>query len=119
MRAAKKPVIHREEIPDLKDWRDDDDPVDRAAALPAQAAPRPFKVQLNILTALAIIAFLYFAKAVVLPILLAAVGAMALKPLVQWLQRRHVPRPFGAGLIVATPALVPSALVLLNSVNPR
>jgi predicted PurR-regulated permease PerM len=47
------------------------------------------------------IAFLYFAREVVLPVVLAVVGGMTLKPLVQWLSRFHIPTPFGAGLVVA------------------
>jgi predicted PurR-regulated permease PerM len=42
----------------------------------------------------------YFAKSVVLPVLLALVGSMALKPPVAWLRRHHVPAPLGAGIIL-------------------
>jgi predicted PurR-regulated permease PerM len=42
----------------------------------------------------------YYARSVVLPILLAWVGSMALAPLLIWLRGRHVPAPVAAGLIL-------------------
>jgi len=101
MRSAKKTLEHPEEISSgLKPWPDDDAELDGVAASPANATMPHIKPQLNILTALGIIAFLYFTRPVVLPVLLAAVGAMALKPLVQLLMRWHIPRALGAGLIL-------------------
>jgi predicted PurR-regulated permease PerM len=44
----------------------------------------------------------YYARVVVLPILLALVGSMALKPPVNWLRKRHLPGPVAAGLVLAT-----------------
>jgi len=43
----------------------------------------------------------YCARSVVVPVLLAWVGSMALKPPVTWLRHRHVPAPLAAGLILA------------------
>ncbi len=42
----------------------------------------------------------YFARSVVLPIVLAWVGSMALKPPVLWLRRHHFPVPVAAGLVM-------------------
>jgi predicted PurR-regulated permease PerM len=43
----------------------------------------------------------YCARSVVLPILLALIGSMALKPPATWLRERHVPAPLAAALILA------------------
>jgi len=48
----------------------------------------------------ALIAFAYLARPVVVPILVAWVGSMALKPLVTWLRRRRLPAPLAAAIIV-------------------
>jgi predicted PurR-regulated permease PerM len=48
----------------------------------------------------------YFARSVVLPVLLAWVGAMALKPPVAWLRHRHIPAPVGAALVLLILAMV-------------
>ena len=50
---------------------------------------------------LGLVAFAYFARALVLPVLLAWVVSMALKPPVTWLRARHLPAPLAAGIIVA------------------
>jgi len=51
---------------------------------------------------LAMLAFAHFARAVVVPMLLAWVLSMALKPLVRWLNRCHVPLPVASALVVAS-----------------
>jgi predicted PurR-regulated permease PerM len=72
------------------------------------AATKPIPVQ-SILIVLGTIAFLYFARAVMLPVFLACVAGMALKPLIRWLSNCHIPPAFGAavvlGLLVAAVAL--------------
>src|SRR3954471_98790 len=55
----------------------------------------------GILIALASIAFLYFAKPVVLPIVLACVGGMALKPLIRWLSYCHIRPALGAAVVLS------------------
>ena len=50
---------------------------------------------------LALIAFLRFAEAIMLPVVLAVLFYFLLKPSVMALQRMHIPRPFGAVLILA------------------
>jgi predicted PurR-regulated permease PerM len=50
---------------------------------------------------LALVAFLRFAEAIVLPVVLAVLFYFLLKPAVMALQRLHIPRPLGAVLILA------------------
>jgi predicted PurR-regulated permease PerM len=45
--------------------------------------------------------FLYFARAIVLPLLLAWIAAMTLKPLVNWLHKFRVPMALGSALVLA------------------
>jgi len=53
------------------------------------------------LVVLAVLYTLYFARAVLLPIVLAALLALILMPAVRALKRLHVPRALGAALVVA------------------
>ncbi|HUR45728.1 MAG TPA: AI-2E family transporter [Candidatus Saccharimonadales bacterium] len=46
------------------------------------------------------IAFLYFARSVVLPLVLACVAGMTLKPLIRWLSQCHIRPALGAGLVL-------------------
>lgn len=52
------------------------------------------------LVALGVVAFLYFARPVVLPIVLACVGGMALKPLIRWLSQCHIPPALSAAVVL-------------------
>jgi predicted PurR-regulated permease PerM len=52
------------------------------------------------LVALAIIAFLYFARPVVLPVVLAIVGGMTLKPLIRWLSYCRIRPALGAAIVL-------------------
>jgi len=47
------------------------------------------------------IALAYFARPVILPLAVAWIGAMALKPPVSWLRARHFPAPLAAAVVVA------------------
>ena len=49
-----------------------------------------------ILVVLGIIAFLYFARPVILPVFLACVAGITLKPLIRWLSGYHIPPPVSA-----------------------
>jgi predicted PurR-regulated permease PerM len=51
--------------------------------------------------ALGVTAFLYFARPVVLPVFLACVAGMALKPLIRWLSDWHVPPALGAAVVLS------------------
>jgi predicted PurR-regulated permease PerM len=53
-----------------------------------------------VIVLLGAIAFLYFARPVVLPILLAGVAGMALKPLVRWLSCSHMPTALSATVVM-------------------
>lgn len=54
----------------------------------------------GVLFALGVIAFLYFARPVVLPIVLACVAGMALKPLIRWLSYWHIPPAVSAAVVI-------------------
>jgi predicted PurR-regulated permease PerM len=53
-----------------------------------------------VLVALGIIAFLYFARPVVLPVVLACMAGMTLKPLIRWLSWSHLPPGISAMVVV-------------------
>jgi predicted PurR-regulated permease PerM len=73
----------------------------RASANGHDPNGRSRAVQKNyLLPGLALLAFLYFARSVWLPIFMACFIGMALKPVVRWLARLHIPTPVGAGLIL-------------------
>jgi len=46
------------------------------------------------------VAFLYFARPVILPIFLACVGGMTLKPLIRWLSQYHIPPAFSSAVVL-------------------
>lgn len=90
------------------------DPVIRPAGLTEQDEPltklplvppgdatavttRPVQI---VLVGLGIIAFLYFARPVVLPVVLACVAGMTLKPLIRWLSCCHIPPGVSAAVVV-------------------
>ena len=53
-----------------------------------------------VLILLGTIAFLYFARPVVLPVVLACVAGMTLKPLIRWLSCGHIPPALSAALVL-------------------
>jgi predicted PurR-regulated permease PerM len=65
------------------------------AAPAAKATP----VQISLL-ALGAVAFLYFARPVVLPVFLACVGGMTLKPLIRWLSQCRIPPALSAAAVL-------------------
>jgi predicted PurR-regulated permease PerM len=62
-------------------------------------AARPTPAQI-VLMVLGTIAFLYFARPVILPIFLACVAAMTLKPLIRWLTYCHIPPALSAAVVL-------------------
>ena len=72
-------------------------------SLPAETIAAPVikvtPVQI-VLILLGAIAFLYFARPVVLPVFLACVAGMALKPLVRWLSYCHIPPALSAAILL-------------------
>ena len=69
------------------------------AAEPIAAVTKMTPVQI-ILLALGTIAFLYFARPVILPIFMACVAGMALKPLIRWLSYCHIPPALSAAVVL-------------------
>jgi predicted PurR-regulated permease PerM len=65
----------------------------------ASAVTKMTPVQV-ILIALGTIAFLYFARPVILPIFLACVAGMTLKPLIRWLSYCHIPPALSAAVVL-------------------
>ena len=55
----------------------------------------------RILVALGIIAFLYLARPVVLPVVLACVAGMTFKPLIRWLSYCHIPPAVSAAVVLS------------------
>lgn len=53
-----------------------------------------------VLAVLGVIAFLYFARPVILPVFLACVAGMALKPLIRWASCCHVPPAISAAVVL-------------------
>ena len=53
-----------------------------------------------VVSVLGVIAFLYFARPVILPIVLACVAGMTLKPLIRWSSCCHIPPPVSAALVL-------------------
>jgi predicted PurR-regulated permease PerM len=70
-----------------------------ASSLAAPVAKEPL-VQ-SALIVLGVLAFLYFARPVVLPIFLACVGGMTLKPLIRWLSQCHIPPALSAAVVLS------------------
>jgi predicted PurR-regulated permease PerM len=66
-----------------------------SAEPPAATAAKATPVQI-VLIVLGLVAFLYFARPVVLPVFLACVAGMALKPLIRWLSCCHIPPALSA-----------------------
>ena len=65
----------------------------------AAAATKTATAQI-VLIALGTIAFLYFARPVVLPVVLACAAGMALKPLIRWLSYCHIPPALSAAVVL-------------------
>ncbi|HYC03818.1 MAG TPA: AI-2E family transporter [Azospirillaceae bacterium] len=71
------------------------------AAMPPHDPMRVVKISLVCLLSLAVMYTLYFAEDVLLPIFLAFLLSLLLRPLVRHLRRVGIPEPLGAALIVA------------------
>ena len=56
-------------------------------------------VQIGLMV-LGTIAFLYFARPVILPLILACMAGMALKPLIRWLSYGHIPPTISAAFVI-------------------
>lgn len=58
-------------------------------------------VAVGILTAIALVAALYLARAFFVPLLIGILGSYTLRPVVTWVTALHVPRPAAAALVLA------------------
>ena len=76
-------------------------PGSEAPPAPSSAAPATKMAPLQIvLIVLGTIAFLYFARPVILPVFLAVMAGMALKPLIRWLSCGHIPPALSAAIVL-------------------
>jgi predicted PurR-regulated permease PerM len=84
-------------------------PAIRAAETTDQAAEEPalptnkvskWSAELSILTVLAVVAALYLARTLLIPLVLGVLASYALEPAVAFLVRRRVPRVISAGLVL-------------------
>src|ERR1017187_10812490 len=71
-----------------------------SAAPVATAAARATPVQI-VMVLLGLIAFLYFARPAVLPVVLACIAGMTLKPVIRWLSLGHIPPALSAPLVLS------------------
>ena len=67
--------------------------------LPPPALARTTPVQI-VIVLLGVVAFLFFARPVVLPVFLACVAGMTMKPIIRWLSDLHIPPPLSAAVIL-------------------
>ena len=85
----------------LVDLTDKDVPLSKVPPIPAgnavTAGTAPVQM---VLVVLGVIAFLYFARPVVLPVVLACMAGMTLKPLIRWLSCCHIPTGISAAVVV-------------------
>ena len=68
--------------------------------LPAALTMSKTAVAQIVLIVLGIVAALYFARPVLLPIFIACVAGMTLKPLIRWSSKCHIPPAFSAALVL-------------------
>jgi len=76
------------------------------AAAPTEVATQAARlsqlsVAVGIMCAIAVVAALYLARAFFVPLLLGILASYALRPVLVWLQARHLPSPLAATLIMA------------------
>jgi predicted PurR-regulated permease PerM len=80
--------------------------VSEITAVPAEPAGRMSRssrltVPVGILTAIALVAALYLARAFFVPLLIGILASYALSPVADWLELRRVPRAIAAALVLA------------------
>lgn len=76
-------------------------PSSEQSSVPSNAATTRTASGPRALVVLGVIAFLYFARPVVLPVFLACVAGMTLKPLIRWLSCCHIPPPVSAAVVLS------------------
>lgn len=84
----------------------------------AQASITVRSAALAVLAVLAVVGFLYLARAVFIPITIAVLASYALTPVVDWLKRRaRLPKALGAGLTLVF--ILAGVVFGLNSLQPE
>src|ERR1700689_5371317 len=83
----------------LADLADESGEAAPEIAKPAPPAERKVPPPVFVLVGLGSIAFLYFARPVVLPVILAWMTATALRPLVRWINLLRIPIPVSAAIV--------------------
>src|ERR1017187_9145059 len=73
------------------------EPLSAGPTATTSAKATPVQIVLLLLGA---IAFLYFARPVVLPVVLACIAAVTLKPLIRWSSCCHIPPAFSAAVVL-------------------
>jgi predicted PurR-regulated permease PerM len=73
------------------------EPASAPSCAPAAAKTTPVQI---VMIVLGVIAFLYFARPVILPVFLACVAGMTLKPLIRWSSCCHIPPPLSAAVVL-------------------
>ena len=73
------------------------EPLPGPPSAPEAAKTTPLQI---VLVVLGVVAFLYFARPVVLPIFLACMGGMTLKPVIRWLSQFHIPPPLSSAVVL-------------------
>lgn len=86
-----RPAIDKREPPSV--------PQGESTALPVPVDIR--SAALTVLAVLAVVLVLQYAQAMIIPIVLSVLISYALDPIVTWMERRRVPRPIGAAVLLA------------------
>lgn len=73
---------------------------DLGATAAALDSSRVRSINLTVLTVLAVLYTLYFAREFLLPIVFALLLSLLLSPVVRWLARFRIPPPLGAGVVI-------------------
>jgi predicted PurR-regulated permease PerM len=96
-------------------------PGDSEPAVPTPVLQAPIDVRstaLAVLALLAVIGFLFLARAVFIPITVAVLSSYALTPVLDWLKRSgKLPKPVGAGVTLAV--ILMALIAGLNSLQPQ
>jgi predicted PurR-regulated permease PerM len=74
-------------------------PESEPTSSPTPMVPKTNRAQIALLV-LSTIAFLYFARPLVLPVFMACFAGMALKPLIRWLAGWHIPPTLSAAIVL-------------------
>lgn len=74
---------------------------EKATSGPSRWRRDPAALGIGVLASIAVVAALYFARGFLVPLLVGILASYALRPVVDWLKARHIPRAAGAALVMA------------------